>query len=269
MSVLSDIIRDKNCQECKLKKYEKTCINRYGVRNTSQDPVIFDKIFKNSHLRKQYKFPSGKIINIQGYEGKAIDDLLKELNEDDLYFGKDIPTINYLDKFKKHTYYPDMFIKKLNVIVEVKSDYTYLREIDKNHLKFTQVINKDYRILFFEVKTAYPTPLQWSFLVNEFNENIRVLKQLNCKFAFVLDVKLISLISTEYILEFIKLLTENSILLESKLIATSVIYQGVLINKMFEIIKLFYKTKKPIEFVSNMQKAVDFIDSNNSNNPNN
>jgi len=146
MSVLSDIIRDKNCEECKLKKYEKTCMDRYGVRNTSQDPVIFDKIFKNSHLRKQYKFPSGKIINIQGYEGKAIDDLLKELNEDDLYFGKDIPTINYLDKCKKHTYYPDMFIKKLNVIVEVKSEYTYLREIDKNHLKFTEVINSGYKL---------------------------------------------------------------------------------------------------------------------------
>lgn len=146
MSVLSDIIRNKNCEQCKLKKYEKTCMDRYGVRNTSQDPLIFEKIFKNSHLRKQYKFPSGKIINIQGYEGKAIDDLLKELDENELYFGKDIPTINYLDKGKKHTYYPDMFIKKLNVIVEVKSDYTYLREIHKNHLKFTQVINTGYKV---------------------------------------------------------------------------------------------------------------------------
>ena len=39
-----------------------------------------------------------------------------------------------------------MFIKKLNVIVEVKSDYTYLREIHKNHLKFTQVINTGYKV---------------------------------------------------------------------------------------------------------------------------
>ena len=133
-------------------------------------------------------------------------------------------------------------------------------------VEFTQVINKDYRILFFEVKASSPTPLQWSFLINEFNENIRVLKQLDCKFAFVLDVKLIGLISTEYILEFINLLKSVGTFLESKLISTSVIYEGVLINKMFEIIKLFYRTKKPIEFVSDMQKAVDFIDSNNSNN---
>ena len=130
-------------------------------------------------------------------------------------------------------------------------------------VEFTQVINKDYRILFFEVKSAYPTPLQWSFLINEFNENIRVLKQLDCKFAFVFDVKLVGLISTEYILEFINLLKSVGVFLESKLISTSVIYEGVLINKMFEIIKLFYKTKKPIEFVSDMKKAVEFIDSNN------
>ena len=129
-------------------------------------------------------------------------------------------------------------------------------------VEFTQVINKDYRILFFEVKTPYPTPLQWSFLINEFNENIRVLKQLDCKFAFVLDVKLVGLISTEYILEFINLLKSVGVFLESKLISTSVIYEGILINKMFEIIKLFYKTKKPIEFVSDMKKAVEFIDSN-------
>jgi hypothetical protein len=130
-------------------------------------------------------------------------------------------------------------------------------------VEYTQVINKDYRILFFDVKTAHPTPLQWTFVINEFNENIRVLKQLDCKFAFVLDVKLIGLISTEYILEFVNLLKANSQLLESKLIATSIIYEGVLINKMFEIIKLFYQTKKPIQFVSNMNKAIEFIDSKN------
>ena len=128
---------------------------------------------------------------------------------------------------------------------------------------YTQVINKDYRILYFDVKFAHPTPLQWTFVINEFNENIRVLKKLDCKFAFVMDLKLIGIISTEYILEFINILKSNSDLLESKLIATAIIYEGVLISKMFEIIKLFYKTKKPLEFVSDMRKAIDFIESHN------
>jgi hypothetical protein len=128
---------------------------------------------------------------------------------------------------------------------------------------YTQIINKDYRILLFEVKSPYPTPLQWTFVINEFNENIRVLKNLGCKFAFILDVKLIGMISTEYILEFINLLKFNTDLLESKLISTSVVYEGVLINRMFDIIKLFYKTKKPLDFCPDMRKALDLIDSNN------
>lgn len=128
---------------------------------------------------------------------------------------------------------------------------------------YTQIINKDYRILLFEVKFTYPTPLQWTFVINEFNENIRVLKNLDCKFAFILDVKIIGMISTEYIMEFINLLKSNAELLESKLISTSVIYEGVLINKMFDIIKLFYKTKKPLDFCPDMRKAIEFIESNN------
>jgi hypothetical protein len=129
---------------------------------------------------------------------------------------------------------------------------------------YTQIINKDYRILLFEVKFPYPTPLQWTFVINEFNENIRVLKNLECKFAFILDVKIIGMISTEYILEFINLLKFNTDLLESKLISTSVIYEGVLINKMFDIIKLFYKTKKPLEFCPDMRKAIELIESNHN-----
>ncbi len=126
---------------------------------------------------------------------------------------------------------------------------------------YTQIINKDYRILLLEVKCPIPTPLQWTFVVNEVKENFRVLHNLNCNFALILDVKLIGMISTEYILDFINILKDHGDLLESKLIATAVIYEGALINKMFEIIKLFYKTKKPLEFVGDMRKAVDYIDS--------
>jgi hypothetical protein len=134
--------------------------------------------------------------------------------------------------------------------------------IDK-YIDFTQIINNDYRILYFDLKVSSPSPLQWKFFINEFSENLDYFKHLQCKFALVMDVKLIGLLSTDYVLEFIKLLVSNRELLESKLIATSVIYEGSLINKLFEILKIFYKTKKPIEFVPNMIKAVEFIDSNN------
>jgi len=127
--------------------------------------------------------------------------------------------------------------------------------------EFTQIINKETRILLLDVQHASPTPLQWAFTINELKENIENLNQLNIKFSFIFNVKKIGLIATEYIMEFVKLFTSYGELLENRLIATSVIYEGNIINTLFELIKLFYKTKKPIEFVKDMNSAVKFIDS--------
>jgi len=130
-------------------------------------------------------------------------------------------------------------------------------------VEFTQVVNNDYRILYFDIKLPYPSPLQWNFFVNELKENLKVIIELKCKFAFIFEAKLVGIVSTEYVMEFVRILLENRQLLETKLISTSVIYEGSLINALFEILKLFYKTKKPIEFVKHMNKAVEFINSNN------
>jgi len=125
---------------------------------------------------------------------------------------------------------------------------------------YTQIINTNYRILFFDVKYPTPTPLQWTFCMNEFKENLEHMKDLNCKFAFVMDVRKIGMISTDYIMEFTKLLMNNGDLLEERLIATTAITEGIIINKLFDIIKMFYKTKKPLELVKDMKKAIEFID---------
>ena len=154
-SVLSDIVRDKNCENCKIKKFEKTCIERYGVRNVSQDPAIFDRIMKRSYLRKNYQMPSGKVVIIQGYEGYAIRDLLKEIDETDILLGKDIPRFTYTDdEGIEHVYHPDLFIKSRNMIVEVKSDYTYLMAIRMNYLKFHKVVESGYclRVMIYGEK---------------------------------------------------------------------------------------------------------------------
>ena len=138
-------ITDTEYRKSIIKKYEATCMERYGVRNVSQDPEIFEKIVKKSYTGKKYEFPSGKVIRIQGYEGYAINYLLKEnIEETDLFFGKDIPTFHYVDDDQvHHVYHPDIFVKSLNMIVEVKSDYTYRKELRKNYLKFRNVIKNE------------------------------------------------------------------------------------------------------------------------------
>lgn len=89
---------------------------------------------------KEYILPSGRKIKVQGYENFALDILLKKYKEDELsisYFDikDEIGTINYLMDENEHIYLPDIYIKSENKIIEVKSEYTYKLNFEKNILK--------------------------------------------------------------------------------------------------------------------------------------
>jgi Uma2 family endonuclease len=80
--------------------------------------------------------PSGKIINYQGYENLALDELIKIYKEDDIENERHkVPTIIYFKNSKEYNYYPDIYIKSKNLIIEVKSDWTYKKQLIENILK--------------------------------------------------------------------------------------------------------------------------------------
>jgi len=118
-------------------KFRETCINKYGVDHFLQN----DKIAKKFKIQfKDYILPSGRIVQIQGYENKALDKLLKIYDEEDLYISNfeirnEIGIINYFFNDDDKIYIPDIYIKSLNKIIEVKSKWTYDLEKDKNKLK--------------------------------------------------------------------------------------------------------------------------------------
>jgi hypothetical protein len=119
---------------------ETTCMKIYGVDNPAKDPGVHSKKMSTAYTSKQYKLPSGKAIIIQGWENKALDELLKEYSEDDIcYDSLTIPCIKYIGTDnKEHTYYPDFYIPGDNLIIEVKSTYTYSGNqiwIDVNSIK--------------------------------------------------------------------------------------------------------------------------------------
>lgn len=128
-----------------LKKYKETMFERYGYENVLQNEELFNKITKSSYKYKQYILPSGKTIMIQGYEDYVLDDLLKTYNENDIItsvkeINKYIGPIYYYDKNIKRRYYPDIYIKSENKIIEVKSDYTYDKDLLKNKSKQNRCI---------------------------------------------------------------------------------------------------------------------------------
>jgi hypothetical protein len=119
----------------------------YGVKYSAHLPQFADEMqfnrFKKKHLLIT---PGGKKIFLQGYEVEGYNILLNEgyLEEDILYRKIDMPKIMYYFMDKEKRYYPDFFIKKENLIIEVKCKYTYEVEKDKNDLKFLSTKNLGY-----------------------------------------------------------------------------------------------------------------------------
>jgi len=120
-------------------KFKNTCIIKYGVEHPMQNAIIADYSSKRAYALKQYKFPSGNVINIQGYEPFALDVLINNgIHENDIITSKkEVPEIWYHDdNGKEHRYFLDIYIPSINKCIEVKSLYTY--EIDKEKIKRTK-----------------------------------------------------------------------------------------------------------------------------------
>ena len=97
----------------------------------------YEKQEKSLWHYKDYMLPSQKIIRIQGYENIALDELVQKYQEDDIITDRrNMPEIVYILKGK---YYPDIWIKSINKIIEVKSLYTYRQYLIKNISKALQL----------------------------------------------------------------------------------------------------------------------------------
>ncbi len=129
---------------------KETCLEIYGVEYPSQLSITKEKSKKTSlknwgyesHMQsglfgfgykhKTYIYPSGKVVKVQGYEPKLLDDLVLVYEENEILTDKkDMPEFWYYKDDKKHRYFPDVYIPKDNLIYEVKSDWT-LKQTKKN-----------------------------------------------------------------------------------------------------------------------------------------
>ena len=137
-------------------KIKATNLIKYGCDHANQCAYIFDdKPYSNTNTNKIYTFKSGNIIKIQGYENFALDILINLYDENEILNKRaDMPKLNYEKNKKKHIYFPDFFIPKDNLIIEVKSFYTYKLNLITNILKAHCVrkLNYNYEIWIFDNK---------------------------------------------------------------------------------------------------------------------
>ena len=126
-------------------KLKENNLKKYGVEYAFQSKEIQEKISKNSTKYKKYKFPSGNIRNVQGYEPFALDELIKIYKEEEIITDrKDIPRIEYEIENKKKYYFPDIYIPHENKIIEIKSTWTYEKKKDITIAKSNSCKDKGY-----------------------------------------------------------------------------------------------------------------------------
>lgn len=99
-------------------KISSTSMQRYGVKNTYELAKRF--------LYKDIQTPSGQIIKLQGYEDVGYRKLIETYSENDIVFKRtDVPPLFYTIDGVRKKYYPDFWIKSVNLIVEIKSKWTF------------------------------------------------------------------------------------------------------------------------------------------------
>jgi hypothetical protein len=115
-------------------------IKKYGFPSPMQNPEFCKNYFTNHYMMfsaKEFVLPSGKIIKLLGFEPQVLTQLLKKFDEDDILIGYSVYEelkCTYNKSGKTHKYIPDFYIKSKNLVIEVKSNYTYMfAEPNKRH----------------------------------------------------------------------------------------------------------------------------------------
>lgn len=101
------------------------------------------KPYKNSNREVSIK---GKVFRVQGYEDIALNLLSEIVDINEIKTGKDVPRIQMYNGKK---YYPDILID--NLLIEVKSEYTYDVDLEENLLKQSQAIRSGYNHIFLVI----------------------------------------------------------------------------------------------------------------------
>lgn len=117
----------------KSEKGREFVIHNNKTRNYTMSLETHQKWLSSCLTRKDYELPSGKIIKLQGYEPIVMDLLLNEISEHDIITDLNkMPVVIYKHNNKNKRYFPDIWLHKLNTIIEVKSTYTMSLHYSKN-----------------------------------------------------------------------------------------------------------------------------------------
>lgn len=108
------------------------------------------KNFGGKSSYKKYEF-FDETVALQGYEPVVLDYLVNDLllGKNQISIGKSkIPVIKYIDvDGKTRNYYPDFFLPEKNLLIEVKSNFTYNQHLNNVRNKLNGAVSAGYSIV--------------------------------------------------------------------------------------------------------------------------
>ncbi len=120
--------------------------------NYSEDHQI--RCHNGSLKRKTYILPSGENLKVQGYEDDFLNYVFNKtkIEENEFNFKKRLKIELSENDVKNKNYYPDFYLKKYNLVIEIKSEYIYKLQKDLNLKKETKTKEKGYLYLIIKDK---------------------------------------------------------------------------------------------------------------------
>ena len=118
-----------------------------------------------------------------------------------------------------------------------------------------------YDIFYIVVNHPLPTPLQWVFTMEEVKEGLERCKVKGKRFAFIMDVRQLGMLSLKHTKEFVHLMESYGDMFVDLLISSSVFsHKNSILDMLFTIVKQFYNTKKPLKFVYTKPDTYLFVE---------
>lgn len=142
-------------------KVRNASFERFGTGHPLQNREFFDnhqkKLFKTKEL-----IVDNTVFNLQGFEPQCLQKLIDLGVFQVSDFSLEIPTISYQYNGRKASYHPDFYVPKDNLIIEVKSAYTFNADYIRNLLKQQACISTGYNFWFLiwdDKEQAFYSPI--------------------------------------------------------------------------------------------------------------
>lgn len=128
---------------------------RTAAESAGSEQTILRKMCRPTYPMKDFEYRGIIFKNIQGWEDLGIKYAAEHLhiNITDIIAGRSdrIPRIKYYFNNKHRYYLPDIYIPSINLLIEVKSTFTYRANIPKNLAKqaASKAAGYDHKIIIF------------------------------------------------------------------------------------------------------------------------